>query len=49
MTTRPWRQEIELLQNYSAHKTFTFTTSSANAEDAVVLAEAWKSVTKFHL
>ena len=35
---RPWRQEIELLQNYPKHKTFTFTTSSANAEDAVVLA-----------
>ena len=34
----PWRQEIELLQNYPKHKTFTFTTSSANAEDAVVLA-----------
>ena len=27
MTTpnRPWRQEIELLQNYSKHKTFTVT------------------------
>ena len=35
MTTRPWRQEIELLQNYPKHKTFTFTTSSANAETAV--------------
>ena len=38
MTTRPWRQEVELLQNYPRHKTFTFTTSSANAEDAFVLA-----------
>ena len=34
----PWRQEIELLQNYPKHKTFTYTTTSANAEDAVVLA-----------
>ena len=34
----PWRQEIELLQNYPKHKTFTFTTSSGSAEDAVVLA-----------
>ena len=34
----PWRQEIELLQNYTQHKTFTFTTSSGSAEDAVVLA-----------
>lgn len=38
MTTRPWRQEIELLQNYPKHKTFTFTTSSGSAEDAVTLA-----------
>ena len=34
----PWRDQIELLQNYTKHKTFTFTTSSASAEDAVVLA-----------
>ena len=46
MTTRPWRQEIELLQNYSAHKTFTFTTSSANAEDAVVLAGSMEECNK---
>ena len=38
MTTRPWRQEIELLQNYPKHKTFTFTTSGSSAEDAVTLA-----------
>ncbi len=29
MTTRPWRQEIELLQNYPKHKTFTVTTSGS--------------------
>ena len=34
----PWRQEIELLQNYPKHKTFTFTTSSGSAQDAVILA-----------
>jgi len=28
MSTRPWRQEIELLQNYSKHKTFTITTTN---------------------
>ena len=28
MSTRPWRQEIELLQNYSKHKTFTVTTTN---------------------
>ena len=38
MATRPWRQEIELLQNYSKHKTFTHTTSSGSAENVVVLA-----------
>ncbi len=38
MTTRPWRQEVELLQNYPKHKTFTYTTTTANAEDAVVLS-----------
>ena len=38
MTTRPWRQEVELIQNYPKHKTFTYTTTTANAEDAVVLA-----------
>ena len=38
MATRPWSQEIELLQNYSKHKTFTHTTSSGSAENVVVLA-----------
>jgi len=32
-----FRQEIELLQQYSKHKAFTFTTSSSSAEDAVTL------------
>ena len=34
----PWRDQIELLQNYPKHKTFTFTTTSGSAENAVVLA-----------
>ena len=39
MTTKqPWRQEIELLQNYSRHKSFTYVTTSANAETAVDVA-----------
>lgn len=39
MTTKqPWRQEIELLQNYSRHKSFTYTTTSADAETAVDVA-----------
>tara|TARA_Y100000296_G_C5154748_1_gene248382 strand:+ start:883 stop:1203 length:321 start_codon:yes stop_codon:yes gene_type:complete len=36
--TSPFRQEIELMQNYSKHETFTYTTSSSSAEDAVTLA-----------
>ena len=35
MTTRPWRQEIELLQHYIRHKTFTHTTTGASAETIV--------------
>jgi len=35
---RPWRQEIELLQNYSKHKSFTFTTTGSSAEDAVSIS-----------
>jgi len=39
MTTGPlFRQEIELLQQYSKHKAFTFTTTSSSAEDAAALA-----------
>ena len=38
MADKLWRQEIELLQNYGKHKTFTFTTSSGSAEDAVTLS-----------
>jgi hypothetical protein len=38
MTTGPlFRQEIELLQQYSKHKAFTYTTTSSSAEDAVTL------------
>ena len=46
MTTRPWRQEIELLQNYPKHKTFTFTTSSGSAEDALLLAGSMEECNK---
>ena len=38
MSLQPFRQEIELMQNYSKHETFTFTTSSGSAEDVVTLA-----------
>ena len=46
MTTRPWRQEVELIQNYPKHKTFTYTTTTANAEDAVVLAGSMEECNK---
>jgi uncharacterized protein (DUF1697 family) len=34
----PWRQEIELLQNYPKHKSFTLTTSGSTVETVVSLA-----------
>tara|TARA_Y100000310_G_C20046465_1_gene518555 strand:+ start:189 stop:518 length:330 start_codon:yes stop_codon:yes gene_type:complete len=38
MTTSPFRQEIELMQNYSKHKTFTFTIAdNSNAQTAVTI------------
>ena len=40
MTTKPWRQEIEILQSYSKHKAFTYTTTSANSETAIDLGLA---------
>ena len=43
---KPWRQEIELLQSYSKHKTFTFTTSSGSAETVVDLAANFEEVNK---
>jgi len=46
MTTRPWRQEIELLQNYPKHKTFTFTTSGSGAETAVDVSAAMEECNK---
>ena len=47
MTTKqPWRQEIELLQNYNRHKTFTYTTTSADAETAVDVAAVMEECNK---
>ena len=33
-----FRQEIELLQNYGKHKTFTHTTTGSSAETALDIA-----------
>ena len=51
MTTanRPWRQEIELLQNFSRHKTFTLTTSGATAEVVVDVAANMEEANKVSL
>ena len=51
MTTanRPWRQEIELLQNFSRHKTFTLTTSGATAETVVDVASVMEECNKISL
>ena len=46
MTTRPWRQEIELIQNYPKHKTFTYTTTSADAETAIDVSAAMEECNK---
>ena len=48
-TNRPWRQEIELLQNYPKHKTFTFTTSGATVETAVDIAATMEECNKISL
>ena len=45
-TVRPWRQEIELLQNYPKNKTFTFTTSSGSAETAVDISSVMEECNK---
>jgi len=42
----PWRSEIEIIQNFGKHKTFTYTTSSASAEDAVTLAGVMEECNK---
>jgi len=46
MTIKPWRQEIEILQSYSKHKAFTYTTTSANSETVVDLGLAMEEVNK---
>tara|TARA_Y100000034_G_scaffold134173_1_gene201840 strand:- start:920 stop:1249 length:330 start_codon:yes stop_codon:yes gene_type:complete len=46
MSSAPWRQEIELLQNYRKHKTFTLTTSGATVETAVNIAGAMEECNK---
>jgi len=38
-TTRPWRQEIELLQNYPNHSTFTLTTTDVGTGGVAGLIE----------
>lgn len=37
MTTSQFRQEVELLQNFSLHKGFTYTTSSGDAETVLTI------------
>jgi len=47
MTTSPFRQEIELLQNYSKHKTFTYTTpADTDAHDVVSLTGVMEECNK---
>ena len=46
MTTRPWRQEIELLQNYPKHKTFTVTTSGTTLKTVVDISAVMEECNK---
>ena len=43
---KPFRQEIELLQNYGSHKTFTFTTSGSSAETVVDIGSNFEEENK---
>lgn len=45
----PWRQEIELLQNYTKHKTFTVTTTDANATNVVLTSGNMEECNKVSL
>ena len=49
MSTKPWRQEIELLQNYGKHKTFTVETDGVGAKDVVVLSGNMEEANKVSL
>ena len=46
MTQAPWRQEIELLQNYPKHKSFTLTTSGGTVETVLSLAGTMQECNK---
>lgn len=52
MTTekiKPWRQEIEIIQTYPRHKTFTKVTTGAAAEIVVDVAAAMEEAVKVSL
>ena len=49
MTMKPWRNEIELLQHYSKHKTFTVTTTDGNATNVVLIAGNMEEANKVSL
>ena len=49
MSNKPWRQEIELLQNYGKHKTFTVETDGTAAINVVVLSGNMEEANKVSL
>tara|TARA_R110000824_G_C15188258_1_gene674470 strand:+ start:1660 stop:1983 length:324 start_codon:yes stop_codon:yes gene_type:complete len=49
MSTKPWRDNIELAQSLGKHKTFTHTTTSSSAENVVLLAGNMEECTKISL
>ena len=52
MTTekiKPWRQDIEIIQTYPRHKTFTVETTSAAAKDVVDVSGVMEEAVKVSL
>ena len=45
-TVRPWRQEIELIQNYPKHHTFTVSTTDGNAKEVVDISSVMEECNK---
>tara|TARA_R110000824_G_scaffold8606_5_gene38937 strand:+ start:3125 stop:3451 length:327 start_codon:yes stop_codon:yes gene_type:complete len=45
-TVRPWRQEIELIQNYPKHHTFTVSTTNELAKEVVDISSVMEECNK---
>ena len=45
-TVRPWRQEIELIQNYPKHHSFTVSTTDGTAKEVVDISSVMEECNK---